>query len=220
MDIKTLLQPFFENAGLLLPGSSLVAATLARIVYAALNEAGFDIVRSVELLGKLGFKVGKALMPELIEAAKTGIKGLTKWFEVQLASSPEVNEAGAKLLLEQAEPITTAAQEGLPEEKDEVADTMKAGLEQYGGATAEIADPYADVMKDLSKLDRLAVEMRQKIEVWASQIVEAKRGSLIENVDQTIEGGSGGKQAVQAEDESIVSGVRQVIRGKPASKNK
>jgi hypothetical protein len=61
--------------------------------------------------------------------------------------------------------------------------------------------------------------MRQKIDAWASQTVEAKRGSLIENVEQTMEGGAGGKQEARAEDNSIISGVKQVIRGGPRAKS-
>jgi hypothetical protein len=54
--------------------------------------------------------------------------------------------------------------------------------------------------------------MQAKIEVWASQSVVAKRGSLIQDVVQDIEGG--GKQEVLGEDQSTIKGVRQSIRNK------
>jgi hypothetical protein len=217
MDIQALLQPFFTNAAVFLGGTGLVAATVAQMVYAALNQVGFEPAKAADQLGKLGFKIGQALLPELTEVAKTGIKGLTKWFEAKLASSVEVNEAATSVLIEQAEPLAKAVDEGVPHEKESVADEMQKGLQAYGGAMIEIAESYAAVIKDLSQLQELVEDMQQKVEAWANQTVEAKRGSLIENVEQTIEGGAGGKQEIRAEDDSIISGVKQVIKGKPKS---
>jgi len=54
------------------------------------------------------------------------------------------------------------------------------------------------------------VEQMEKIDTWASQTVEARRGSLIENVEQYMKG-RGGRQEIRAEDDSIISGVKQII---------
>jgi hemerythrin-like domain-containing protein len=213
MDVKQILQPFFENTALFLSGPGLVAATMARLIHVALTEVSFDPARAVDQLSKLGFKVGQALLPELMEAAKNGVKSLTQWFEAKLTTSTEANEATSRTLVEQAEAITTAVQEGLPNEKKEVAETMKKGLQAYGGATAEIAETYAAVLLDPNQLQKFVAEMQRKIDTWARQSIEAKQGSLIENVEQTIEGGSGGQQEIRAEDNSIISGVKQTIRG-------
>lgn len=217
MDIQALLQPFFTNAAAFLGGPGLVAATVAQMVYAVLKQVGFDPVKATEQLGKLGFKISKSLLPELIDAAKTGIKGLTKWLEAQMSSSAEVNEAATNTLIEQAEPVAMAVQEGVPEEKDAVAQTMQEGLQAYGGAMTEIAEAYAAVVKDVSQLQQLVQEMRQKTEAWAKQTVEAKRNSLIEKVEQISEGGGPVEQTISADDQSIISGVKQIARGDSSS---
>ncbi len=218
MDIQALLQPFFTSAAVFLGGPGLVAATVAQIVLAALKQAGFDPVKAAEQLGKLGFNISKALLPELIETAKTGVKGLTKWFEAKMVSSVEVNEAATNILVEQAEPVAKAVQEGLPEEKADVAQTMQEGLQAYGGAMTEIAGSYAAVIKDLSQLHKLVEEMQQKTGAWTNQTIEAKEGSLIEDVSQSMVGGVGGKQEARASGQSTIRGSRQSIKGLPKSK--
>jgi hypothetical protein len=97
-----------------------------------------------------------------------------------------------------------------PDDKDEIADTLRQGLEAYRGAMAEIAEQYGAAMKNAAELNQLVEQMRKKIDQWASQTIEAKRGSMIENVEMWIKA-SGGKQEVRAEDDSSISGVKQII---------
>ena len=209
MDIKLLIQPFFENAAALLSGPHLVAATIARLVLAVLREVGFDPGKAAKKLAKLGFEISSALLSDLVKAAKTGIRGMTAWFEDKLATSPEVNGATTQVLVDQAEPVATALQEALPDEKDQVAEAMQEGLQAYGGATAEIAALYADVLKDITKFAVLVGEMQQKTEAWASQSVEAQEDSLIRNIRQTYSGDRPIDQRVRAGKRSIVTDVVQ-----------
>jgi hypothetical protein len=52
--------------------------------------------------------------------------------------------------------------------------------------------------------------LKEKIDVWSSQTNETRRSSLIENVEMRMKG-KGGKQKMSAEDDSIISGVKQII---------
>ncbi len=113
-------------------------------------------------------------------------------------------------MVEQAEVVAETVQETRPDDKDEIADAVGEGMKAYGGATAEIAEQYAAAMKDVAELRKLVEQMQEKVDVWASQTVEARRGSLIEDVEQRMKG-RGGKQEVSAENDSIISGVKQII---------
>jgi hypothetical protein len=66
---------------------------------------------------------------------------LGRWFEAELATSVEVNEAGNHALIEQAEPIARAVHETFPQEKNDVADAMRDGLQAYCGTTGQTAEP-------------------------------------------------------------------------------
>jgi hypothetical protein len=193
-----------------LPSPSLIASALAAVIHAALSTVGFELSAAAAALAKIGFKVGLELLPSLVEAAKTGIEALTNWLEREMATQPEVNQAAAQTMVEQAETVAETIQETRPEDKDDIADAVGEGLEAYGGATAEIAEQYAAAIKNVAQLRQLVEQMQEKIEAWASQTVEARRGSLIEDVEQRMKGRSG-RQVVRAEDDSIVSGVRQIV---------
>jgi hypothetical protein len=211
MDVKSVLSQLFNNPWLKkIPAPSLVASTLATVIHAALAAAGFELSAAAAALARIGFKVGEKLLPSLIAAAEQGVEALTDWLEQNLAEEPEVNEMAANTMIEQAEPVVEALRETRPEDREAVADTMGQGLQAYGGATATIAEQYVLAMKDITELRRLVEEMEAKIDTWASQTVEAKRDSLVENVTQYMEGK--GKQEVRAEDDSIISGVNQSIK--------
>ena len=189
---------------------SLAASTLAAIIHPALAAIGFELSAAATALAQIGFKVGEELPPSLIEAGKKGGQALANWLKKEMAEQPEVNEAAARTMVEQAEVVAETVQETRPEDKDEIADAVGEGTKAYGGATAEIAEQYAAAMKDVAELRKLVEQMQEKVDVWASQTVEARRGSLIENVEQRLTG-RGGKQEVRAEDDSIISGVKQII---------
>lgn len=211
MDIKQTLTQVFTNPWITkIPASSLIGSALAAVLHPALAAISFDLPVAGAALAKIGFRVGSKLLPSLIEASKKGIEALGEWLEKQIAEEPKVNEAAARAMVEQAEAVAETIQETRPTDKDEIADAVGEGMKAYGGATAEIAEPYAAAMKDVAELRKLVEQMQEKIEVWASQTVEAKRGSLIENVEQHMTG-RGGKQEVRAEDDSIISGVKQII---------
>jgi hypothetical protein len=211
MNLKPTLVQLFQNRWLKkIPSPSLVASILATIMHTALAATGFDLAVAAAALARIGFKVGEKLLPSLVTAAEKGVDVLADWLEEKLAEEPEVNETAARTLIEQAETVAETLHEARPEDKEVVADTLGEGMQAYGGATAEIAGQYAAAMKDLAELRKLVEQMQAKVEVWASQTVEAKRGSLIEDVTQYMEGK--GKQEVRAEDDSIVSGVRQTIK--------
>jgi hypothetical protein len=211
MDIRQTLAQVFTNPWLKkIPAPSLIASALAAIVHPALAAVGFELSAAATALAQIGFKVGAELLPSLIEAGKKGIVALGNWLEKEMAKRPEVNEAAARTMVERAETVAEAIQETRPDDQAEIAAAVGEGLKAYGGATAEIAEPYAAAMKDIAELRKLVEQMQEKIEVWASQTVEAKRGSLIENVEQTMKG-RGGRQEIRAEDEGIISGVKQII---------
>jgi hypothetical protein len=52
--------------------------------------------------------------------------------------------------------------------------------------------------------------MQAKIDTWASQSIEARRGSLIENVEQRMKS-KGGKQTMRADDNSTIRGAKQIM---------
>lgn len=211
MDIKQILAGVFSNPWLKkIPASSLVASALAAVIHPVLATAGFELSAVATGLAQIGFKVGEALLPSLIKAGKKGVEALADWLETEIAGQPEVNEAAARTMVEQAEAIAETIQETRPSDKEEIANTVGEGMKAYGGATAEIAEQYAAAMKDVAELRKLVEQMQEKIEVWASQTVEAKRGSLIEDVEMRMKG-RGGKQEIRAEDDSIISGVKQII---------
>lgn len=193
-----------------LPGLSLLASVLAAMIHPVLAGIGFEVAGAAAVLAKIGFQVAGELLPTLLEVAKKGIAALGDWLEKEIAGTPEVNEAAARLIVEQAPQVAEAVAQTHPDDKDEIAGTLGQGLAAGGGATAQIAEQYQAALQDAAELSKLVEEMRQKIDVWASQGVEARRGSLIENVEQRMKG-RGGKQAINAEDDSSISGVKQII---------
>jgi len=211
MDVKQILAQIFTNPWLTkIPAPSLIASALATLIHSALSAVGFELSAATTALTQIGFKVGAELLPSLIEVGKKGAKFLADWLETEMAKQPEVNEAAARTMVDQAEAVAETIQETHPEDKDEIAEAVGEGMRAYGGATAEIAGQYATAMKDVAELRNLVEQMQEKVEIWASQTVEARRGSLIENVEQHIKG-RGGKQETRAEDDSIIRGVKQVI---------
>jgi len=206
------LQELFNNPLIKrLPGPSLVASALAAMIHPLLAAVGFELPAAVAALAQFGFKIAAELLPTLLEVAKKGINALTGWFEREMAEKPEVNEAAAQTMVEQAGQVSQTMQETHPDDKDEIADTLREGLAAYGGAMSEIAEQYSAAMKNAAELNQLIEQMRGKLDQWASQTIEAKRGSMIENVEMRMKGGSGGKQEVRAEDDSSISGVKQII---------
>lgn len=213
MNLKPALYQLFQNPWLKkIPGPSLVATTVATIVHATLAAAGFEHAVATAALAKIGFKVGEKLLSSMVTAAEKGVNALADWLEEMLAKEPEINETAARTLIEQAKTVAEVMHESQPDDKETVADTLSGGMKAYGGATAEIAEQYAAAMKDLAELGQLVKEMEGKVDIWASQTITAKRDSLIENVEQYMEGK--GKQVVRAEDGSVISGVKQTIKGK------
>jgi len=193
-----------------LPATSLVASALAAIIHPALAAVGFDLSAAAIALARIGFQIGGALLPSMIEIAKTGAEALADWLEKKLSAEPEVNEAAATVMVEQAETVAQAIEETHPDDKQEIAETVGVGLKEYGGATSEIAERYTAALKDTGELARLVDQMRAAIGAWGQQTVEAKRGSLIENVNLQMKG-KGGKQTLRAEDDSSISGVTMKI---------
>lgn len=211
MEFEQALAKVFTNPWIKkIPAPSLAASALAAVVHPALAAAGFELSAATTALAQIGFKVGTELLPSLIEVGKKGIEALGDWLEKEMAEQPKVNEAAARTMVEQAETVAETIQETRPDDKDEIADAVGEGMKAYGGATAEIAEQYAAAIKDVAELRKLVEQMQEKVETWASQTVEAKRGSLIENVEQRMTG-RGGKQEVRAEGDSIISGVKQTI---------
>lgn len=209
MEIKETLTGIFTHPWIKkLPAPSLVASALAAILHPVLATVGFEVSAATSALARVGFEIGAGLMPSLIEVGKRGIEALGDWLEKEMKEKPEVNEAAARTMVEQAETVAQTLNETHPEDKEEIADVVGQGLGAYGGATSEIAEQYAAAMKNMNELSQQVEQMREKVEEWASQTIEAKRGSLIENVEQRMKG-KGGKQEIRAEDDSIVSGAKQ-----------
>lgn len=205
------LQELFNNPWIKkLPAPSLVASALAAIIHPLLAAIGFELPAAVAALGQVGFKIAAELLPTLIEAGKKGIQALADWFEKEMSEKPEVNEAAAYTMVEQAGQVSQVLQETHPNDKDEIADAVREGLEAYGGAVSEIAEQYGAAMKNIAELNQLIEQMKGKLDEWASQTVEAKRGSMIKNVEMRIKG-RGGKQEIRAEDDSSINGVKQII---------
>lgn len=205
------LQELFNNPWIKkLPAPSLVASALAAIIHPLLAAIGFELPAAVAALGQVGFKIAAELLPTLIEAGKKGIQALADWFEKEMSEKPEVNEAAAYTMVEQAGQVSQVLQETHPNDKDEIADAVREGLEAYGGAVSEIAEQYGAAMKNIAELNQLIEQMKGKLDEWASQTVEAKRGSMIKNVEMRMKG-RGGKQEIRAEDDSSISGVKQII---------
>jgi hypothetical protein len=65
-------------------------------------------------------------------------------------------------------------------------------------------------MKNVAELNERVEQMRAKIDAWASQSLEARRCSLIENVEQRMKS-KGGKQTMRAEDNSTIRGAKQIM---------
>jgi len=193
-----------------LPAPSLVASALASIIHPLLATIGFELPAAAAALGQVGFKVAAELLPSLIEAAKKGLQALADWFEREMAEKPKVNQASAQMMVEQAGEISHTVEKTHPDDKDEIANVVRQGLEAYGGALSEIAEQYSAAMKNSEELNQLIEQMRSKIDTWANQTIEAKRGSMIMNVEMRIKG-TGGKQEIRAEDDSNISGVKQII---------
>ncbi len=193
-----------------LPAASLVASAIAAIIHPVLAGIGFELPAAVVALGQVGFKIAAGLLPTLVEAARKGVEALADWFEKEISEKPEINEAAARTMVDQAGQVSEALQETHPTDQDEIADTVQEGLKAYGGATSEIAEQYNAALKNVAELNQMIEQMKSKLDVWASQTVEAKRGSMIRNVEMKMKG-RGGKQEVRAEDDSSISGVKQNI---------
>jgi hypothetical protein len=193
-----------------IPARSLVASSLAALIHPVLAAIGFELPAAVAALGQVGFKLAAELLPTLVEAGKQGIQALANWFEKEMSEKPEVNQAAAQTMVEQAGQVSQTMQETHPDDKDEIADTFREGLEAYRGALSEIAEQYSAAMKNASELNQLIEQMKGKLDAWASQTIEAKRGSMIRDVEMRMKG-RGGKQEIRAEDDSSISGVKQSI---------
>jgi len=193
-----------------LPAPSLVASVVAAMVHPVLAGIGFEAAGAAAALAKIGFQVAGELLPSLLEVARKGMSALGDWLEKEIAGKPEINEAAAHTMVEQAEAVAETVAETHPDDKAEIADAIGEGLTASGGATAEIAEQYKAAIKEAAELRKLVEEMRTRLDAWASQSVEARRGSLIENVEQRMKG-RGRKQEIRAEDDSSISGVKQII---------
>ena len=193
-----------------LPAPSLVALALAGIIHSVMASAAFDASAAAAALARIGFEIGAGLVPAVIEAGKKGVEALGDWLERDMAARPEVNEAAARTMVEQAETVAQTLEETRPEDKDEIADVVGEGLKAYGGATSEIAETYSAALKNVAELNELVAGMKAKIDAWASQTIEARRGSLIENVEQRMKS-KGGKQVIRAEDKSRIRGAKQTM---------
>ena len=205
------LRELFNNPWLKkIPAPSLVASALAAIIHPLLAAIGFELPAAVAALGQVGFKIAAELLPTLIEAGKQGIQALADWFEREMSEKPEVNQAAANTMVEQAGQVSQTLQDTHPDDKGEIADTLRYGLEAYGGAMTKIAEQYNAALKNAAELNQLIEQMRSKLDEWASQTIEAKRGSMITNVEMRMKG-KGGKQEIRAEDDSSISGVKQII---------
>lgn len=211
MSMKQALVDVFQHPWIKkLPARSLVASALAAIVHPALAAVGFDLAAAAGALARIGFEIGAALLPSIIKIAQTGVEALADWLEKELSEKPEVNEAAATTMVQQAETVAQVLEETHPNDKQEIAEAVGAGLKEYGGATSAIADQYAVALRDTAELAKLIDQMRATIGGWAQQTVEAKRGSLIQNVELQMKG-KGGKQTLRAEDDSRISGVKMDI---------
>lgn len=193
-----------------LPAPSLVALALAAILHSALSAVSFDPSAVAAALARIGFAVGTGLLPSLIDVGKKGVEALGDWLEREMTARPEINEAAARTLVEQAAEVAQTLQETRPTDKDEIAQAVAAGLKEYGGATSVIAEQYAAAMQNTAELAHLVEQMKEKIDVWSTQTIEARRGSLIEDVEMRMKG-KGGKQEIRAEDNSTIRGAKQII---------
>jgi hypothetical protein len=196
-----------------IPATSLVTTALAAMVHPALAAVGFNVSQAAGALAGIGFKIGGALLPSLLEAAKSGVEALGDWFERKLRDEPKVNEAAARTMAENAQVSAETLQEARPEDKEAVAAAISEGLKAFGGATAAIAQDYARAMSEVGDLRDLVAQMQQKIDTWASQTVEARRGSLIDDVWQD-QSGAPTRQTVFADDHSTIRGVVQKTTGR------
>jgi hypothetical protein len=211
MEFKHALKDLFGSPWVKnFPASTLVASVLAAIIHPVLASVGFEIAAAAPALAKIGFQVAGELLPSLLEVAKKGLSALGIWLEQQIRTQAEVNEAAAQILVEQAPQVVETVSQTHPDDKDEIAATFGQGLAESGGATAQIAEQYQAAIKETADLRKLVEEMKSKLDVWASQTIEAKRGSMIENVEQRSKDRSG-KQVIRAEDDSSISGVKQII---------
>lgn len=211
MSIKQALVDVFQHPWIKkLPARSLVASALAAMIHPALAAVDFDLSAATSALAHTGFKIGNALLPIMVNIAKAGAEALADWLEKELFEEPDVNEAAATTMVEQVEVVAQALEETHPNDKQEIAEAVATGLKEYGGATSEIAERYGATLKDARELAKLVDEMRAAIGAWGQQTVEAKRGSLIENVNLQMKG-KGGKQTIRAEDDSSINGVKMSI---------
>ncbi len=87
---------------------------------------------------------------------------------------------------------------------------MQGGLAAFGGATAQIAEPYAEVIKDINKLNLLMGVMHNRLNTWASQTIEAKNNSIVRDIELFQE--SGIRQIIHADDHSLVEKVHMEQR--------
>lgn len=201
-----LAQPWIKK----LPAPSLVALALAGILHSVLASVAFDASVAAAALGRIGFVIGAGLVPALVEVGKKGIEALGDWLEKEMAAKPEINEAAARTMVNQAETVAQTLEETRPDDREEVAGVVGEGLKAYGGATSEIAEPYSAAMKNLAELNERVEEMKARIDTWASQTIEARRDSLIENVEQRMKS-KGGKQTIRADDNSTIRGAKQIM---------
>ena len=193
---------------------SLVASIVACIVQPVLAEIRFDIVGAPTALAQVGFHVASELLPALIDITKTGISTLSDWLEKKMPEMIEVNEAAARALAEQAGGFAEIVAQTHPGDANEIADSLQQGLVASGGAIAEIADLYKAAMRETADLGKLIEEMMSRIDGWACQSAEVRRGSLIENVEMRMKG-RGGKQEIRVEEGSIIHGSqhRSLVMG-------
>ena len=220
MDVKQALKELFSSPWVKsFPAPTLVASVLAAIIHPVLAGVEFQAAGAGLALARIGFQVTGELLPSLLEIAKKGLSELSLWLVQQIRSTPEINEAAARTLVEQAPQMVETVSETHPDDRHEIADALGKGLAESGGAAAQIADQYQSAMKEAGEVKKLVEEMKAKIDIWASQTVEAKRNSMIENVEQYVEG-TAGKQEIRAEDDSVISGVKQIIKSKPAGSSK
>ncbi len=191
-----------------IPAPTLVASALAAMIHPLMAAVGFDVAAATTALGRIGFEVGSALLPTLVEVARKGVQALGDWLEKEIADKPEVNEAAAHTMVEQAETVAQTLQEARPDDRSEIADAVGQGLKEYRGATAVIADQYAAAMKNPAELSKLVEEMRAALGAWGSQTIEARDGSKIKNVEMQMKSGAG-EQVVRADKNSSISDVKQ-----------
>src|SRR5262249_22813643 len=98
---------------------------------------------------------------------------------------------------------------------EKMAKKLSEGMKSAGGAAAAIAEDFTSGVTPGADLAAGQERMLEKIASRASQSIEARRGSLIENVTQKLGKGAFGKQTMVAEDQSTIKGASQEIDSAP-----